>query len=244
MKHFLFEDKEYKIKPSFQRGKPEGDSAKELAKLLRNNKPSGGGRSGGGQRKTDERQNCVVKVQYSKSLDAHKVQLEKYLTREGTERDGSRAKLYGSDTDEYKENMVNKNFRIFLSPQSDKVDLKVLSETFVKRLEVATGYRLYWQAANHYNTAHPHTHLLINGRDKMGRDVNIPRDIVKTFMREYARDICTSQIGSRTHEDIKIEKEKQLQANRHTKLDEKIRNPRRRAALISCSIGNLLYMCG
>jgi hypothetical protein len=162
-------------------------------------------------------------MQYSNSLDAHRLQLEKYLVREGTERDGSRAKLYGTDIEEYRENMAEKNFRIFLSPQSDKVDLTALTEKFVKKLEASTGYKLYWEAANHYNTAHPHAHLLINGKDKNGKDVEFPKDVVRTFMREYARDICTGQIGTRTRKDLEIEKEQELAASRFTGLDKKIK---------------------
>jgi hypothetical protein len=162
-------------------------------------------------------------MQYSKSLDAHRIQLEQYLVREGTDKDGSRAKLYGTDLEEYKDHMVDKNFRIFLSPQSDRVDLKAMTEKFVKKLEMQTGYKLYWQAANHYNTAHPHAHLLINGVDKNGREVNFSRDVVKTFMRETARDIVTSQIGIRTKEQIGLEKEQELSASRYTRLDDKLK---------------------
>jgi hypothetical protein len=42
-------------------------------------------------------------------------------------------------------------------------------------------------------------------------------------MREYARDISTSLIGGRTHQEIKLEREKQLSANRYTKIDDKIK---------------------
>jgi hypothetical protein len=223
VRHFLFEQqKEYRINPQFRRKRNEQDSAQALARLLRNKSPrrASGGR---GIRKTDARQNCVAKMQYSKSIDAHRLQLEHYLVREGTERDGSRAKLYGTELEAYKQHMVEKNFRIFLSPQSDKVNLRELTEKFVKRLELQTGYKLYWQAANHYNTAHPHAHLLINGVDKTGKEITFPKDIVKTFMRETARDMCTSQLGIRTREEIELEKERALTSPRYTKLDMRIK---------------------
>ena len=223
MRHFLFEDKEYRIKPYFKRRKKELDSAVALARLIKKltprSKRGSDGNRGFIKRGPDARQKCVVKMNYSKSIKAHYKQLNEYLVREGTDIDGGKAKLYGTDLDEYKSNMVGKNFRIFLSPQSDKINLKDMTEQFIKKLERQTGYSFYWQAANHYNTAHPHAHLLINGKDKNGKDVEIPRDIVKTFMREYARDICTSQIGYRTAGEISIEKEKELEAQRFTKLD-------------------------
>jgi hypothetical protein len=224
MRHFLFEDREYKINIQFRRRKGERDSAQALARLLRVKNPSrGSGRSGGGSRKVDVRQKCVVKMQYSKSIEAHRVQLEKYLIREGTDIDGGRARLYGTDLEEYRENMVDKNFRVFLSPQNDKTDLTAMTERFVKKLELQTGYKLYWQAANHYNTAHPHAHLLINGKDQNGKDIVFPRDVVKTFMRETARDVCTSLTGIRTREEMAVDREKELDAPRYTRLDEKLK---------------------
>jgi hypothetical protein len=63
---------------------------------------------------------------------------------------------------------------------------------------------------------------LINGKDKSGRDIDIPRDVVKTFMREYARDICTAQIGRRTQKELEIDKERQLEARRFTQVDKTI----------------------
>ena len=225
MRHFLFEEKEYRINPRYKRKRNEQDSAMALAKLLRRLSPRSRSGSGGSARRgPDIRQKCVVKMQYSNSGIAHSIQLNEYLVREGTDIDGGRAKLYGTDIEEYRENMVDKNFRIFLSPQSDRIDLKELTEKFMKTLEQQTGYKFYWQAANHYNTAHPHAHILINGKDKYGRDVEIPRDIVKTFMREYARDICTSQIGNRTAGEIALEKERELEAQRFTRLDESIKD--------------------
>ena len=118
--------------------------------------------------------------------------------------------------------MVSKNCRIFFSPGNDKVVLKTLATTFIKQLELQTGYTLYWLAAEHYNTAHPHVHLLINGRDKNGQDVYIAPDLVKTYMRDIARDICTSLVGSRTDEQIREEKRNQLKAARYIKLDHEI----------------------
>jgi len=231
MRHFLFEDRPYKINPRFKRKRKEMDSAVALAKVLRRLSPrsranagSGGSNHFGGGHRTDIRQKCVVKMQYSDSKAAHIVQLDEYLSREGTAVDGSRAPLYGTDIFEYQNNMVDRNFRIFLSPQSDQVNLKEMTENFIQVLELQTGYSFYWQGSNHYNTAHPHSHILINGIDKKGKNVDIPRDIVKTFMREYARDICTSQIGYRTEEEIELEKTREPEAMRFTRIDESIKD--------------------
>jgi len=221
MRHFLFEDKDYEYRPAFRRRKEKKDSVVEFARILR----AFGGRRAyrapamKAPKRQDLRQKCIAKMQYSSSVEAHRVQLEKYLTREGTDRDGNAAELFGTDLEEYKKHMAGRNFRIFLSPESPNVDNKALAEQFIKKLEKMTGYRLYWQGACHYNTAHPHAHLLINGIDQQGREVNIPRDIVTVFMREHARDICTSQVGLRTQRDLDREKEQELSSHRFTRLD-------------------------
>jgi hypothetical protein len=220
MRHFLFEEKEYKLRGTFKKRREIRDPAVELARLLRK-RPRGGGKACGGTRK-DFLQRCTAKMQYSNSIEAHKVQLEKYLVREGTALDGSQAELFGTDLKEYQANMAERNFRIFLSPESSSVNLNDLAERFVTRLEKQTGYHVYWQGACHYNTAHPHVHLLINGVDKQGREIKFPKDIVKTFMRETSRDICTAQVGLRTRQDLEREKEQALLSPRWTKLDNRI----------------------
>jgi hypothetical protein len=161
-------------------------------------------------------------MQYSGSIEAHRVQLE-YLTREGTDIDEGPARLFGTDSEDYQKHMTGRNFRIFLSPQSPHVQLKALAGHFIAKLEKQTGYRFYWQGACHYNTAHPHAHLLINGIDRLGRDITFSRDIVKTFMRETARDLCTVQMGRRTRADLDLERERELSAPRFTRLDEQLR---------------------
>jgi type IV secretory pathway VirD2 relaxase len=171
----------------------------------------------------DTRQRCTVKMHYSKSMEAHKEQINRYLVKEGKGKDGVKPELYGTPEAEYRKNMVNKNFRIFLSPASASIPLEALTKTFVSSLEAQHGYKLYWVASEHYDTAHHHVHLLINGTDKNGRDVFFPPDQVKTFMRENARNICTALAGSRTKEDMAREKEGLLTANRYTYLDEQIK---------------------
>jgi hypothetical protein len=225
MKHFLFERKEYRISPVFRnpRKRPLHMGLHALRGLKRGGGVSGRG-SGGGGYASDARQRCVVKMNYSKSLAAHYEQINRYLAREGAGKEGEKADLYGTPEGEYRAHMTGKNIRIFLSPEASGVPLETLTKTFVKKLELETGYKLYWVGANHYNTAHPHAHLLINGRDRNGREVYFPRDVVKTLMRESARDICTSLTGVRTKADMAREKEAALGANRYTFIDGKLKD--------------------
>lgn len=225
MKHFIFEDKDYDINPEYKIPHKKHALVAGLGCLYYLSKKSKGSSSSSGnfsQKTMDKRQNCTAKMYYSFSKAAHLEQLNKYLKREGTGKDGKETKLYGTNEQEYRKNMVSKNFRIFLSPQNDTIPLGVLAKTFINRLELQTGYQFYYQVAEHYNTSHPHIHILINGKDKLGQDVFMPPEVVKTYMREISRDICTSLIGERTPEQIKMEKLKLLESTRFTKIDQNI----------------------
>jgi hypothetical protein len=72
MRHFLFETKEYRINPSFRRSRKVQDSAAALAYFLKKLKYRSSKKPKGGKtissRRSDFRQKCVVKMQYSKSL--------------------------------------------------------------------------------------------------------------------------------------------------------------------------------
>lgn len=231
MRHFIFEDKDYEINPEYKNvSKDKTRTALQLGALYglyrmksrngRSYSGGGGSSSGGSGSKTyDRRQNCTVKTHYSYSMAAHKEQIEQYLQREGAGKDGEKPVLFGTELEKYKENMVGKNFRIFLSPGKTDISQQVLARTFMKKLELQTGYKFNWLAASHYNTAHPHTHLLINGIDLNGQDVYFSRDLIKTIMRDTARDICTSLAGYRTREQIHKEKENSLISNRYTIVD-------------------------
>lgn len=231
-KHFIGVD-DYKISPEWKPNHHKktsialGLAALYVLRKYKSGKNKKGGGGGGGRKGSsyvkDTRQRCTVKMHYSKSMGAHKEQINRYLVKEGKGKNGQPPTLYGTPEAEYRKNMTNKNFRIFLSPASNTIPLETLAKTFVTSLEAQTGYKLYWIAAEHYDTAHHHVHLLINGTDKKGKDVFFPPDVVKTFMRENARNICTSLVGSRTKEDIQKEKEGLYTANRYTYLDEQIK---------------------
>jgi ribosomal protein L44E len=97
MRHFLFEDKEYKYHLNYRRQRKQKDSVAEFARLVR---AFGGKRVPAYRARTtkrqDLRQKCIAKMQYSNSIYAHRKQIE-YLTREGTDRDGNAGELFGTD---------------------------------------------------------------------------------------------------------------------------------------------------
>lgn len=167
------------------------------------------------------KQNCSVIAKYRNDKKGHLTNLE-YIQKEGKSIDGEKPELYGSEIneEEYKKQAVEKNWRIILSPQSNNIDLNVLAKEFIERLETETGYKLTWIAANHYDTDNHHTHLIINGIDKNGKNVNfLPREKVSQLFREYSQNICTQMIGYRKQSDIDKDYERMTEKNYYTKLD-------------------------
>ena len=63
------------------------------------------------------------------------------------------------------------------------------------------GTRLEWVAIDHHNTAHPHVHVALRGRDEAGRPLLLDREYVKHGVRLRSRELATQAIGYRTEAD-------------------------------------------
>ena len=48
------------------------------------------------------------------------------------------------------------------------------------------GTRLDWVAIDHWNTEHPHVHVLVRGRADDGKDLVISRDYISVGLRARA----------------------------------------------------------
>jgi hypothetical protein len=168
-------------------------------------------------------QRCMVKFFYGTKKGAHQKYLEEYMPQKNKEAVLEKPELFGSDIDEYKEHMSDKHFKFIISPERSDINLKVLTETLVQKINTLYGLDVYYQAAAHYDTAHPHVHLLINGVDKNGRDIErFPKDFIKHTLRTMAQDVCTSLAGYRTVEEVRQSKSDLYKSNRFTWLDKAI----------------------
>src|SRR3546814_21162538 len=73
----------------------------------------------------------------------------------------------------------------------------------MRQMEDDLGTRLDWMAVDHYNTGHPHTHVVLRGRDDQGKDLVIARDYLARGMREREAEIVGLDLGPRS--DLAIE---------------------------------------
>lgn len=156
----------------------------------------------------------------------------RYIQRDGVTRDGEAGKLYGRDTDcadgkEFLERGLEDRhqFRFIVSAEdaSEYPDLKPFVRKLMARMEDDLGTRLDWVAVDHHNTGHPHTHIVLRGRDDLGQDLVIARDYVAHGMRERAAEIVTLDLGPRTDREIEDRLAKQVTQERLTDIDRAMR---------------------
>jgi type IV secretory pathway VirD2 relaxase len=154
-----------------------------------------------------------------------------YLRREGVTRDGEKAKLFGPDTDDVDPKAFAErseddrhHFRFIVSPDDavEMADLKGFARELMNQVEKDLGTRLDWVAADHWNTEHPHVHIIVRGRADDGQDLVIDRDYIKQGMRDRAQELITQELGPRTEQEIRRTLERQIDSERWTNLDRQL----------------------
>lgn len=179
--------------------------------------------SGGGNFDTlGKKQLVVFKSSYSFNKKLHERYLKKYMPQEDKKEVIDKPELFGTDEETYNANMTALHRKCIISPENQNVDLKFLTEEFVRRMEGMTGYKFYWRACIHNDTNHRHVHLCLNGKDASGKKVYFQPEMIKKTMRETLSYITTLMVGERTHEEIEASRARIYESKRWTKLDEQL----------------------
>ncbi|WP_372085024.1 relaxase/mobilization nuclease domain-containing protein [Tistrella mobilis] len=164
-----------------------------------------------------------------------------YLRRDGVTRDGERARLFGpemenADAGAFADRCADDrhHFRFIVSPEdaADLADLKGFSRDLMGQMEKDLGTPLDWVGVDHWNTDNPHVHIILRGRMEDGQDLVISRDYIKEGMRARAADLVTQELGLRTDLDIRRNLERQVEAERWTRLDRQLLRDGRAAGVI------------
>src|SRR3954447_12291819 len=113
------------------------------------------------------------------------------------------------------------HFRFIVSPDdaTELSDLKAFTRDLMVRAQRDLGTRLDWVAVDHWNTEHPHIHVIIRGRADDGRDLIISRDYIGEGMRTRAEGPVTRELGPRSEQEIRRSLEGEIEAERWTRLD-------------------------
>jgi type IV secretory pathway VirD2 relaxase len=160
----------------------------------------------------------------SRAADAH----IRYLQRDGTTRDGERGRLYAAETDAADGDAFTKRgrgdrhqFRFIVAPEDgDRLsDLRAFTRDVMRQMEEDLGTRIEWVAVDHFNTGHPHSHVVVRGRDDLGKDLIIAQDYITDGMRQRARERATLELGPETDLELRAKLEAEVSVERFTRID-------------------------
>lgn len=151
-----------------------------------------------------------------------------YLRREGVTKDGEPARLFGADTDAADHRAFAErchddrhHFRFTVAPEDagDLADLKAFTRDLMADMSRDLGTRLDWVAVDHWNTGHPHVHVIVRGKADDGRDLVIARDYISRGMRSRAEHLVSLELGPRSDRQIRSALQGEVEAERWTSLD-------------------------
>ncbi|MBC8049052.1 MAG: relaxase/mobilization nuclease domain-containing protein [Chitinophagales bacterium] len=152
----------------------------------------------------------VVKARIARhrgaSLKAAKVHL-RYLQRDGVTREGEAGLLYdrASDATDGKRFMARSGgerhqFRLIVAPEDGEKlrELKPMIRDLMAGMERDLGTKLDWVAVDHFNTGHPHAHVIIRGKTDRGKDLVISPAYISHAIRMNAQKLVTLELGPET----------------------------------------------
>ncbi|WP_430244443.1 relaxase/mobilization nuclease domain-containing protein [Neorhizobium sp. DAR64861/K0K2] len=164
----------------------------------------------------------------------------RYIQRDGTSRDGERGRLYSANEDRADGDAFldrgkddRHQFRFIVSPEdgAEIEDLTGHTRDLMRQLEADLGTKLDWVAVNHFNTGHPHVHVIVNGRDDLGEDLVINGDYLANGVRERASELATLELGPVTEIEQRRKLTAEIDQDRFTRIDRAMLNEAEGGAL-------------
>jgi type IV secretory pathway VirD2 relaxase len=172
----------------------------------------------------------VVKLAGAKAGGAAAAHL-RYLQRDGVTRDGEHGRFYSTFSDDadgkaFLERGADDRhqFRFIVSPEDGAAfeTLRSFTRELMAKMEQDLGTTLDWVAVDHFDTGHPHTHLLLRGATEEGKLLNIAGDYIASGIRGRASEIMTRWLGPQSELEVREQLEREIGAERLTKLDRDI----------------------
>jgi type IV secretory pathway VirD2 relaxase len=153
----------------------------------------------------------------------------RYIERDGVEKDGSKGLAYTADGParseifEQPRSGERHQFRLIVSPEdAAELDLTDYVRRLMARVERDLGRKLEWLAVNHFDTEHPHAHLVIRGVDRSGRELRFDRAYISNGLRWTAQELATQELGPRHELDIQRTCAREITQERFTSLDHEL----------------------
>ena len=169
----------------------------------------------------------LVKLSGTKTASAAVAHL-RYLERDGVTREGEHGRFYSTFSDDadgkaFLERGVGDRhqFRFIVSPEDGASfgTLKSFTRELVANMEQDLGTTLDWVAVDHFDTGHPHTHLLVRGATEDGKVLNIAGDYIGHGIRGRGSEIMTRWLGPQSELEVREQLSREIGAERLTRLD-------------------------
>jgi type IV secretory pathway VirD2 relaxase len=166
----------------------------------------------------------------------------RYLQRDGTTREGERGTLYDRDGEgvDGKAFLTRSaddrhQFRFIVAPEdgAEYEDLKPLVRRWMAQAEADLGTRLDWVAVDHFNTGHPHSHVIVRGKDDLGKDLIIARGYMTQGLRARAAELIDLDLGPRSPQEILRANMREVDQERFTGIDRRLLASRGDDALVA-----------
>jgi type IV secretory pathway VirD2 relaxase len=151
-----------------------------------------------------------------------------YILRDGVNWDGEAGQLYDRDHDDpdgsdflSRQKGDRYQFRFIVSPEDSArmSDLKPFVRDLMRGMEQDLRTELDWVAVDHSNTGHPHTHIIVRGRDDQGQDLVMARHYISHGIRNRARELVTLELGPETELEQWQKLYRAMEQERFTMLD-------------------------
>lgn len=152
----------------------------------------------------------------------------RYLERDGVARDGEPGRFYSTFADEADAKAFlergggdRHQFRLIVSPEDGRAfdELKGFTRDLMAKMEEDLGTTLDWVAVDHFDTGHPHSHVLIRGVTEDGKVLNIAGDYIAHGIRHRGSQIMTRALGPQSEIEVRQQLAQEIDAERLTRLD-------------------------
>lgn len=168
----------------------------------------------------------VVKLKgvESQAIAAHL----RYLQRDGVTTDGRRGHAYSALEDDADPKAFAERgredrhqFRFIVAAEDGVAlgDLKPFTRRLMGQMEQDLDTTLDWVAVDHYNTGHPHTHVVVRGVTDEGKILYIAGNYIAHGVRARASDLITRELGRQSELEVQQKLGREVDHDRFTRLD-------------------------
>jgi len=152
----------------------------------------------------------------------------RHLQRDGVIPGGSPGQLYSATADRadgrtFRDRSEGdpRQFRLIVAADdgAELSDLSAFTHDLMRQVEHDLATRLDWVAVDHFNTGHPHTHIVIHGVDEAGESLVIAGAYLTHGIRARASELVTIELGPEGTMERQATLVREIDQERLTRID-------------------------